>query len=85
MFAGAPDLAIRDLNGKIWQRTIAKSDLAEYEKRFKIISNKLVAGRPQIHVYSDLAPEDGFSAATPDLEDVFFSRTSASLSEEGRA
>ena len=85
MFAGAPDLAIRDLDGKIWQRTIAKSDLAEYEKRFKIISNKLVAGRPQIHVYSDLPPEDGFLAATPDLEDVFFSRTSASLSEEGRA
>ena len=86
MFAGAPDIAIRDLDGKIWQRTIAKSELADYEKRFKVISNKLVAGRPQIHIYSDAPPlDDGFQAATPDLEDVFFSRTSAAHGQEGRA
>jgi ABC-type multidrug transport system ATPase subunit len=75
MFAGAPDIAIGELRGKIWQRAIAKSELPDYEKRFKVISNKLVAGRPQIHVYSDLPPEDGFFAAAPDLEDVFFTRT----------
>jgi ABC-type multidrug transport system ATPase subunit len=85
MFAGAPDLAIRDLDGKIWQRTIAKSELPDYEKRFKVISNKLVAGRPQIHIYSDFSPDDGFQAAVPDLEDVFFSRTSAAHGEEGHA
>lgn len=84
MFAGAPELAIRDLDGKIWQRTIAKSELPDYEKRFRVISNKLVAGRPQIHVYSDAAPDDGFQAAAPDLEDVFFSRTSAIHGEQGR-
>jgi ABC-2 type transport system ATP-binding protein len=85
MFAGAPDLAIRDLDGKIWQRTIAKAELPDYEKRFKIISNKLVAGRPQIHIYSETSPEDGFQPAAADLEDVFFSRTSAAPGEEGRA
>jgi ABC-type multidrug transport system ATPase subunit len=85
MFAGAPDQAIRDLDGRIWQRTIAKSELADYEKRFKVISNKLVAGRPQIHVYSETPPEEGFHAATPDLEDVFFSRTSAATGIEGHA
>ncbi len=83
MFAGAPDLAIRDLDGKIWRRTIAKAELLDYERRFKVISNKLVAGRPQIHIYSDAAPEDGFEAAIPDLEDVFFSRISAVSSEQG--
>ena len=86
MFAGAPDLAIRDLDGKIWQRTIAKSELPDYEKRFKVISNKLVAGRPQIHIYSEAVPiDDGFQAAVPDLEDVFFSRTSAAPGQEGHA
>ena len=86
MFAGAPDIAIRDLDGKIWQRTIAKSELADYEKRFRVISNKLVAGRPQIHIYSDAPPlDDGFQAATPDLEDVFFSRTSAAHGQERHA
>jgi ABC-2 type transport system ATP-binding protein len=86
MFEGAPDIAIRELEGKIWQRTIAKAELPDFEKRFKVISNKLVAGRPQIHVYSEVPPEDGFSAATPDLEDVFFSRVSAAASgQEGHA
>jgi ABC-2 type transport system ATP-binding protein len=84
MFAGAPDIAIRDLEGKIWQRNIAKAELPAYEKRFKVISNKLVAGRPQIHVYSDLPPEEGFLAAAPDLEDVFFSKVSAAPEQEGR-
>ncbi len=86
MFEGAPDIAIRELEGKIWQRTIAKAELPDYEKRFKVISNKLVAGRPQIHVYSEVPLDAGFAAAAPDLEDVFFSRISAApSSEEGRA
>jgi ABC-2 type transport system ATP-binding protein len=85
MFAGAPDIAIRELEGKIWQRAIAKAELADYEKRFKVISNKLVAGRPQIHIYSDGVPEEGFHPAAPDLEDVFFSRISAAQGDEGRA
>jgi ABC-2 type transport system ATP-binding protein len=85
MFAGAPDIAIRDLDGKIWSRTIAKAELPDYEKRFKVISNKLVAGRPQIHIYSDAAPDDGFVPAAPDLEDVFFSKVSAAPGQEGHA
>lgn len=85
MFAGAPDIAIRELEGKIWQRTIAKAELPDYEKRFKVISNKLVAGRP-VHCASDVPPaDDGFLAATPDLEDVFFSRVSAASGREGHA
>jgi ABC-2 type transport system ATP-binding protein len=85
MFAGAPEDAIQDLHGKIWRRTITKSELPDFEQRFKVISNKLVAGRPQIHVYSEVPLEDGFVAATPDLEDVFFSRTSAVSGQEGHA
>ena len=83
MFAGAPDNAIRELAGKIWSRAIAKAELPDYEQRFRVISNKLVAGRPQIHIYSDAAPGDGFEAAAPDLEDVFFSKISpASAAQE---
>jgi ABC-type multidrug transport system ATPase subunit len=74
MYAGSPEVAIRELDGKIWSRTIAKAELPDYAQRFRVISNKLVAGRTQVHVYSDLPPEDGFHAASPDLEDVFFSK-----------
>jgi ABC-2 type transport system ATP-binding protein len=73
LFAGAPDDALTTLEGKIWERSINKSEMADYQNNFKIISNKLVAGKPIIHVYSDHAPE-GFVATEANLEDVFFAK-----------
>jgi ABC-type multidrug transport system ATPase subunit len=74
LFAGTPDEAVKGLNGRIWQKTINKHELAEYEGRFRVISNRLIAGHPLIHIYSPETPGDGFVAVTPDLEDVFFAR-----------
>jgi hypothetical protein len=48
--------------------------LSEYEQRCHVISNRLVGGRPLLHVLSEEAPGDGFAAGAPDLEDVFFTR-----------
>lgn len=73
LFAGAPDEAIRRLTGSIWQRSILKSETKEYESRYRVISSKLIAGRPLIHVFSQEDPADGFAPVAPDLEDVFFS------------
>jgi ABC-2 type transport system ATP-binding protein len=71
-YEGAPDAAVAELEGKIWQRSILKSEEELYNAKFKVISNKLVAGRPRIHVLSDELPEDGFLPAQAGLEDVFF-------------
>ena len=38
-----------------------------------VVSDKLVAGKPTLHVLSDTQPEDGFEVINPDLEDVYFS------------
>ena len=40
----------------------------------QVISTKLVAGKPVIHILADQDPGDGFHAAETTLEDVFFSR-----------
>jgi ABC-2 type transport system ATP-binding protein len=74
LYEGQPDAAIAQLQGKIWRRSIDKVDLARYEQEFRVVSNKLVGGRPLIHVYGDQPPGDGFIASEPDLEDVFFSK-----------
>ncbi|HET7151797.1 MAG TPA: hypothetical protein VFI60_10320, partial [Candidatus Acidoferrum sp.] len=71
---GRPDDAIGQLKGKVWQRSIAKTELADYEARHKIISSRLVGGRPFIHVLSEQALNGGFQPSTPDLEDVFFTK-----------
>jgi len=74
LFEGEPDVAIAQLRGKIWQRSIDKAELARYEQQFRVVSNKLVGGRPFLHVFGEEPPSDGFMPGAPDLEDVFFTK-----------
>jgi len=72
LFSGAPDKALVGLEGKIWRKSVERDAVKDYTSRFPVISTKLSAGRPQIHVFADAIPEDGFAPVIPDLEDVFF-------------
>ena len=74
LFQGRPEDAIAELKGRVWQRFIAKADLAKFEEQYKVISSRLVAGRPFIHVLSEQPLNSGFHPSTPDLEDVFFTK-----------
>ena len=71
---GPPHDAIAKLEGRIWKRSIAKSELADYERNYKVVSTKLVGGRPFLHIYSEAPLADGFLPSSPDLEDVFFTK-----------
>jgi ABC-type multidrug transport system ATPase subunit len=73
LFAGTPAGALSSLSGKIWQKSITKQQIAGYEKDHRVISTKLIAGRPLLHVFHHEHPGDGFEPVAPDLEDVFFS------------
>ena len=74
LYEGGPQAAIAQLSGRIWKRSIEKSELPHYEEAHRIVSNKLVGGRPFLHVYGEQAPGDGFLPTEPDLEDVFFTK-----------
>jgi ABC-2 type transport system ATP-binding protein len=74
LYEGAPQAAISELNGRIWQRSIAKPELAHYEETFRVVSNRLVGGRPFLHVFGEQLPGEGFLPSQPDLEDVFFTK-----------
>ena len=74
LYEGEPQAAITKLEGRIWKRSIEKSQLVEYEKSYRIVSNKLVGGRPFLHVFDEQTPGDGFMPTEPDLEDVFFTK-----------
>jgi ABC-2 type transport system ATP-binding protein len=67
-----PQAAIGSLKGKIWQRTIGKKELDDYQTRYAVISTKLVAGRTVIHTFSEAQPDPSFESITPSLEDVYF-------------
>jgi ABC-2 type transport system ATP-binding protein len=72
LFSGEPDEALKGLNGKIWEKSIAKEDMESFNSQYQLISSKLVSGKPLVHIFSESNPGDGFSQAAPDLEDVFF-------------
>ena len=73
-FQGQPQAAMSELNGKVWEKAITKSEMEDYHSRYHVISSKLVAGKPIIHILNDTNPDNGFRASSPDLEDVFFSK-----------
>jgi ABC-2 type transport system ATP-binding protein len=69
---GAPSDLIDELDGQVWAKTIAKSELASLRKQHFIISERLTMGQVMIHVLSQQNPGEGFASITPDLEDVYF-------------
>ena len=74
---GAPAALIDDLKGRVWKKTIAKSELEAHRQKYKVISTRLFAGKTVVHVVSDSDPSDGFEPVHGGLEDVYFSTLAA--------
>lgn len=74
LLTGRPADAIGALENQVWRKQVMKADLKRYEQAFTLLSTRLVAGNPVIHVFSADRPEDGFEQVAPDLEDVYFQR-----------
>lgn len=74
LMSGEPREAIATLRQRVWSRIVPKAALPEYQARFTVLSTRLIAGQPLIHVYNETAPEAGFDNIDPDLEDVYFHR-----------
>ena len=74
LLKGNPLKIIDELEGKVYQKTIKKSELEAYNQNYQVISEKLFLGKPIIHILSDTVPGNGFSPIKTDLEDVYFSK-----------
>jgi ABC-2 type transport system ATP-binding protein len=74
LMSGEPREAIAAMRERVWSKLVSKTTLPDYHARYTVLSTRLIAGEPLIHVYSDARPEDGFAAVDPDLEDVYFQR-----------
>ena len=70
---GAPAALVSQLDGRIWKKTIDKSELEAAKARHQVISTRLLGGRTVIHILADADPGDGFAPVTGGLEDVYFS------------
>jgi ABC-2 type transport system ATP-binding protein len=76
LYAGTPDAALVQLHGRVWKKSINKSELDAIQVLYgkNLISNKLIAGKPVIHIISDDDPGNEFLPTEAGLEEVFFSK-----------
>lgn len=74
LMKGNPLQLIDNLKGRVYEKTIEKTELEMYKKEYNVISEKLFQGKPVIHVLSDTNLANGFRPISAGLEDVYFSQ-----------
>jgi ABC-type multidrug transport system ATPase subunit len=82
VLTGDPSSVLEEARGKVWRKRVGRNELAGYERSLSVISVRLQAGQPVIHVWSDGAPGNGFESVNPALEDVYFHRVGAAAAVE---
>ena len=72
LFSRSPADALEGMRNRIWSSTVPKHRLQELSQQLPVISTRMAAGQPVLHVFSEGLPAEGFKATEADLEDVFF-------------
>ena len=72
VLAGEPRQVLAGAAGKIWRREMTRDELEAARGTLQVISVRLVAGTPVVHVWSEAQPDPRWSPVEPDLEDVYF-------------
>ena len=76
VYKGHPESAVETLAGQVWRKKIGRTELEAYKAKYTVISDRMIAGEPVIHILSstDLIAEEGFRPVEPTLEDVYFAK-----------
>jgi ABC-2 type transport system ATP-binding protein len=74
--------AMDSLRGRLWRTMIERAQLADFQRDFRVISTRLLAGRTVVHAYADSAPDDRFESVEPSLEDVYFATIEGLMTTE---
>ncbi|HEX8039438.1 MAG TPA: ABC transporter ATP-binding protein [Chryseosolibacter sp.] len=82
LYKGRPSEALARLEGKVWRKRIDKTELAHHKQLFNVVSERLLGGKPEIHVVSETQPDESFERMPAGLEDVYFSYIRATETAE---
>ena len=69
---GTPGDLTKELDGAVWRKAIDKAETEDYKLNYNVISSHLSLGKTIIYVHSPDNPGEGFEAALPNLEHVYF-------------
>lgn len=67
-----PDAARALIAGMIYEGTVSHADFAEVSRTERITQSYLIEGQNFVRVHTEGPPPDGFTPATPTLEDAYF-------------
>ena len=71
--ATSPETALAGLDGRIWEATLPREQVADLKATGKIISKQMAGGRTRVRMLSENGkPADPFVAVTATLEDHYF-------------
>jgi ABC-2 type transport system ATP-binding protein len=85
LLTGGPLDLTRALEGRVWQKAIARSELDAAKAAYPVISTRLVAGRTLVNVIGDSPPAEGFASIEATLEDVYFAAIAGRLHDRSAA
>jgi len=74
LLTGSPKHAISQLVGNVYRKTIRKEELNSYRQHYTVLAEKLIQGKPNLHILSMQNPGDGFEQVEAGLEDVYFAQ-----------
>ncbi len=74
-----PDEAVKEMEGRIFSKSIAKTDIDAYKQAYEVISVQMKSGQLSLRVYSEGDPGNGFAPVAPVLEDVYFHQISGKM------
>jgi len=71
--ATSTEAALARLDGRIWEATVPREQVAALEAKGKLISKQMAGGRTRVRMLSENGkPEEAFAAATATIEDYYF-------------
>jgi ABC-type multidrug transport system ATPase subunit len=85
LLTGEPRETVGRLEGRVWERAVAREEVAAMQASLPVISTRLHAGRTVVRAFAPQAPAPGFEAAHAQLEDVYFSAVHGHLADAPRA
>jgi ABC-2 type transport system ATP-binding protein len=69
----SPDTALAKLDGRIWEATLPREQVAGLKASGKVISQQMAGGRTRVRMLSENGkPAESFAAVTATLEDHYF-------------
>jgi ABC-type multidrug transport system ATPase subunit len=79
LMQGNPLEALATMDGQIWSRRVDKTEVARFKDSLNVISDKMIAGKPELRVFATAQPDESWQPAVANLEDVYFAKISQQL------